>query len=426
MSYEEIVNAMYPMAAAFSSQVDKEMTVFIGQTHIDNLEQYYGIIRDMLLGPGWRPDDFKRLKEDAINYLKVSLRGNNDEELAKEQLYNFIYDGVPYGHNNTGTIESLERITLDEVREFYLTCYRTANVLIGVAGGYPDDVPSKVKSDFAAKLPTGDDPLLVFPQPKRIMGLEMQVIQKQTRGTSISLGFPIPVTRSHPDWTALLVAQSYFGQHRSSNSYLYKQMRQIRGLNYGDYAYIEYFPRGMFQFHPDANLARHQQIFQIWVRPVEHQNGLFALRMALYELRKLVDKGLTEQDFETTRRFLSKFVNVLVATQDARLGYAIDSRFYRMGEFTKHVKDRLGALSLEDVNRCIKKYLQANNVKIVVVTNDAEAFRKGALEDGPSPITYASPMKKEVLEQDQIIERYHLGFAPDRITILPVDDVFQR
>jgi zinc protease len=426
LSYEEIVGEMYPMAATFRSQVDKEVTVFAGQTHADNLERYYGIIRDMLMGPGWRPDDFKRLKENAINYLKISLRGNNDEELGKEQLYNFIYQGTPYGHENRGTIESVERITLDEVKQFYLTCYRAANTLIGIAGGYARDFPSRVKSDFASTFPEGNDPLLVFPAPDRIMGLEMQIIQKETRGTAISLGFPIPITRSHPDWPALLVAQSYFGQHRSSNSFLYKRMRQLRGLNYGDYAYIEYFPRGMFQFHPDPNLVRHRQIFQIWVRPVEPQNGVFALKMAFYELRRLVENGLSREDFEATRRFLSKFVNVLVGTQDAHLGYAIDSRLYRMGEFTKHVKDRLSALSVEDVNQCIRKYLQADNAKVVVVTPDAEAFRKNALDDGASQITYATPMKEEVLKEDQAIGRYHLGFDPNRIAILQVDDVFQR
>jgi zinc protease len=425
MNYEEIVQTMYPMATTFGSQVDKELTTFIGQTHVDNLDSYYQMIRDMVLSPGWRPDDFKRLKEDAINYLKVGLRGNNDEELAKEQLYNFIYEGMPYGHQNTGTIESLNRITLDDVKEFCLTRYRTANLLIGLAGGYPEAFPSKVMSDFAARLPMGDDPLLVFPQPRRISGLEMQVIEKDGRGTAISLGFPIPVTRSHPDWPALLVAQSYFGQHRSSNSLLYRRMRHVRGLNYGDYAYIEYFPRGMFQFYPDPNLARHQQIFQIWVRPVEPQNELFALRMALFELRKLVERGMTPEDFEATRRFLSKFVNVLVGTQDARLGYAIDSRFYRMGEFTGHVKERLGKLSVDEVNRCIKKYLQADNVKVVVVTQDAEGFRNAALEGAPSPIMYASPMKKEVLDEDKTIERYHLGFAPGSVITLPVGDLFQ-
>ena len=58
MPYEQIVEAFYPMAAGFGSQVDKEMTVFAGTTHVDNLEKYYSIIRDMLLDTGLREDHF--------------------------------------------------------------------------------------------------------------------------------------------------------------------------------------------------------------------------------------------------------------------------------------------------------------------------------------------------------------------------------
>src|SRR5437899_1971343 len=89
--YSEITDAMYPMATSFHWQVDKEMTVFSGSTHVDNLDKYYSLIREMLLDPGFREDDFTRLKEDAINYLKTSLRGGNDEELGKEILYTMIY-----------------------------------------------------------------------------------------------------------------------------------------------------------------------------------------------------------------------------------------------------------------------------------------------------------------------------------------------
>ena len=40
-------------------------------------------------------------------------------------------------------------------------------------------------------------------------------------------------------------------------------------MNYGDYAYIEAFPRGMFQFFPDPNIARRAQLFEVWIRPVD-------------------------------------------------------------------------------------------------------------------------------------------------------------
>jgi zinc protease len=426
MTYEQIVSAMYPMATKFESQVDKEMTVFAGATHVDNLDKYYQIVSDSLLDPGWREDDFARLREDAINFLKITLRGNNDEELGKEALYNAIYENHPYGHYNIGTVESLEKLTLADLKNFYKENYTQATFALGLAGGYPKEFLAKAEADFARRLPAGKAIKLSLAQPEKITGLEMEIIQKDTPGTAISFGFPIPVRRGDADWPALLVMQSFLGQHRSSSSYLYQRLRQIRGLNYGDYAYIEYFPRGMFQFHPDANLGRQQQIFQVWIRPVEPKNGLFALKAGLYELNKLARNGISKEDFEATRQFLLKFVNVLTKDQNAQLGYALDSQYYQIPEFTGYVRDQLQKITLEDVNKAIRKYLQAENVKVVVVTNDAEGFKKGALSNAPSPISYTSPPPKEILEEDKIIEAYKLNLKPDSVKVTPVEQVFEK
>src|SRR2546425_2373635 len=304
-TYAEITDAMYPLATSFQWQVDKEMTVFSGTTHIDNLDKYYSLIREMLLDPGFREDDFKRLKEEAINYLKNSLRGGNDEELGKEVLYTMIYPAShPYGHQNVGAVGALDRMTLKDVRDFYQANYTQANLVIGLAGGYTEGFPKTVEADFA-KLPKGKPITAKFAFPRQTPGTKIEIVQRETRSTAISLGFPITVTRADKDWPALAVVASYFGQHRSSNSYLYQRLREARGLNYGDYAYVEYFPRGMFQFQPDPNLGRRQQIFQVWIRPVEPQNGQFVLRAALYEYDKLVRDGMSTEAFEITREFLS-------------------------------------------------------------------------------------------------------------------------
>jgi len=426
MSYEQISEAMFPMATAFGSQVDKEMTVFAGTTHSDNLQKYYQIISGMLLDPGFRDDDFKRLREDAINFLKESLRGNNDEELGKEALYLAIYDHHAYGHENVGTVESLEKLTIDDLKKFYRENYSRATFVLGLAGGYPKGFDEKVQSEVAAKLRAGAATKLALTQPEKISGLELQVIQKDTPATAISFGFPISVTRSDPDWPALLLVQSYLGQHRSSNSYLYKRLREIRGLNYGDYAYIEYFPRGMFQFQPDPNLGRRQQIFQVWIRPVEPKNGLFGLRAGLFELNKLVKNGMSQENFEATRRFLTKNVNSLTKTQDGQLGYAIDSKYYGIPSFTDYVRDQLAKLKVEDVNRAIKKHLQAENVKIVVVTKDAESFKQAAVGGKASPISYTSMPPKEILEEDKSIESYKLNLNSKKLEVIPVDKMFQK
>jgi zinc protease len=423
--YSDITESMYPMATSFGWQVDKEMTVFSGSTHLDNLDKYYSLIREMLLDPGFREDDFKRLKEDAVNYLKTSLRGGNDEELGKEVLYTMIYSSThSYGHQNMGAISALEKMTINDVRDFYKNNYSQANLVIGLAGGYPEKFPAQVQSDFA-KLPQGSSAGLKISTPVKAPGTRIEIVQRETRSTAVSLGFPISVTRPNKDWPALAIVASYFGQHRSSNSYLYQRFREARGLNYGDYSYIEYFPRGMFQFQPDANLGRQQQIFQIWIRPVEPQNGHFVLRAALYEYDKLVREGMTKEAFESTREFLSKYVNVLTATQDEQLGYALDSRYYHIADFPTYMREQLAKLTLDDVNRAIKLYLKSDAMRIAIITKDAAGLRDAIISNKPSPITYNAPKPKEITDEDKIIEAFKIVVKPADVSIVPVEKVFQ-
>ncbi|HEX8472561.1 MAG TPA: pitrilysin family protein [Pyrinomonadaceae bacterium] len=426
MTYEQILNAFYPMAVSFNSQVDKEMTVFSGTTHVENLTRYYELISQMLLDPGFREDDFKRLKSDAINFLKVSLREANDEELGKEYLYNIIYNNHPYAHHNVGTLSSLERLTLDDVRDFYKRNYTQSNLVIGLAGGYPSSFQPQIMADFA-KLPLGEASKTKFAAPKVDEGMRVEIIKRDTRSTAVSLGFPLSVNRAHKDWPALAVVASYFGQHRSSNSYLYQRIREARGLNYGNYSYIEYFPRGMFQFEPDPNLGRQQQIFQIWIRPVTPENGHFVLRAALYEHDKLVRNGMSKEDFEATREFLTKYVNILTATQGAQLGYALDSRYYGIADFNTYMRDQLSKLTLDDVNRAIRQHLKADRMRIVMITKDAEALREALVGGKPSPIVYPpnANKPKEITDEDKIIEAYKINVKADDVVVVPVERVFQ-
>lgn len=424
LSFDEINSRFYPMAAGFGWQADKEMTTFSGSTHIDNLATYYGLINQMLLDPGFRADDFNRLRDEAVNFLEVTLRQSNDEELGKERLYNIIYKDHPYEHHSMGTVSGLKNITIADVQNFYRQNYTRANLVLGMSGGFDKQFADKLMSDFA-KLPAGKILVRKFPAPDLEKRMKIDIIKRETRATAMSLGFPIDVNRASKDFAALALVASYFGQHRSSNSYLYNQIREKRGLNYGDYAYIEYFPRGMFQFEPDPNLARQQQIFQIWIRPVEPENANFTLRAALYEYDKLARNGMTLETFEATKQFLTKYVNILTQTKDAELGYALDSRFYGIDNFNEYMKENLAELTLTDVNCAISQHLKTENMRVVLVTKDAEALRDAIAKKLPGKIKYAAEKPKEILDEDKIISVYPIKVNMVDITVTPVEKVFQ-
>lgn len=424
LTHDQIVNALFPMAASVGSQVDQEMTTFSGATHIDNLDAYYKLFRSMLLDPGWREDDFKRLKDSAINSLRIGLRGNNDEELGKEVLLSELYAGTPYGHYSVGTVSSLEKITIDDLKQFYKQHYTQSHLIIGIAGGYPPEFLDRLKKDFAA-LPEKDSagPLAIHPKP--IQHTHALIVEKNTRSVAYSFGFPIDVKRGDPDYPALLVMQSYFGQHRESGGRLFQRIRGIRGINYGDYAYIEYFPRGGQLLEPPPNVARSSQAFQIWIRPAEPPQAAFTLRLAVYELNKLVKDGIPQADFDRTKEFLSKYVNVLTKTKRAELAYAIDSLYYGIPDYNTYVKNALAKLTREQVNAAIRRHLRADRLQIVAVSANAQDLKRQIAGAGPSTIEYNSPKPADILAEDKIVGAFDIGLRPEDVDIVPVEKVFE-
>lgn len=422
---EEINAAMYPIAAGFSAQVDKEMTRLSGQVHKDNLATWYGLVRGQLLYPAWSKQDFERVQTQLINSIRTDLVGNNDEELGKEFLYTSIYgDDHPYGSLNLGNVADIKSITLQDIQAFYRKYYTTANITVGLSGGYPQSFPSTISNDLQ-KLEVGTRVALDVPAAPIPDGREAVIIEKETPGVAVSFGFPIELKRGDPDWIALWLARSYFGEHRSSNSHLYNRIRETRGMNYGDYAYIEYFPRGMFQFHPDTNLGRQQQIFQVWIRPLRSNNDAhFATRVATYELDKLIAEGMTESDFVATKAYLSKFVSLLTDGQSRQLGYAIDSQYYQIDDFSEYIRKGLDKLTLDDVNRVIRENLNSEDMQYIFITSDANDLRQRLVAEQSSPMTYDAVLPQEVLAEDKVISELPLGFDDEMVTTISADDVF--
>lgn len=424
-SYEEILEKLYPLAAGYSASSSKEMTIFSGRVHKDNLNEYYPLFIDAILNPAFKEEDFNRIKSLILNYLKTTLRYANDEELGKAILYSEIFSGTSYGHIDAGTISSVESLTIEDVSSFYKKYYNRNNLVIGIGGGYEKQLVEKLKDDLS-NLPNGESYSLTKPAYNEIEGLHLTIINKNANATAISMGFPIDILRGTREWYALAIANSWFGEHRNSSSHLFQVIREARGLNYGDYSYIENFPNGGSLTMPPVNVPRKQQIFEIWIRPVPNNTTHFVLRAALRELQHLVDNGLTEDQFELTRNFLKKYVLHYAPTTNMRLGYAIDDVFYGINNSHLELfRKMMDEITLDEVNAAIKKHLQYENIKIAVITENAVDLKQALIENRESPIEYATPKAPEVYEEDKHIINYPLSIKEENIKILQVENLFK-
>ncbi len=426
LTYRGVVEILYPLAASLTLQYDKEVTTFIGEVHRDHLEPFFVLLTEIITNPRLDPDDFQRNKDLLINQIVTNLRGNNDEELGKQALNSLLYEGHPYEYTEMGTEEGLTAVTLEDVRDYYSTWYTQSSITVGIAGGFPENLIGKIGSELIGTLPLGSPTTAVLQEPRALEDIEVLLVEKQVIATAISLGFPVNITRADKDFYALMVANSYLGEHRTFNGRLMNVMRQLRGLNYGDYSYIEHFVQDGGSTFPVPNVPRSRQYFSIWIRPVAHNNAHFALRQALRELQILIDDGMTQEQFEETRDFLLNYSKLYVQTISRRLGYLMDSKFYGSKYHIDRIENELRALSLDNVNRAIRRNLQYSNIAVAIVTPDAATLRDNLLSDSSSPITYSVDIDDDLLSEDKEIMSYPLSINPEHIIIIPVENMFKN
>lgn len=428
MTYGEFSRALFPLAATFDADVDRDMTVFVGRVHRDNLDRFYPLLRDALLRPRLADDDFTRLRTQARASLTMELRGADDEALGREALQSLIYQGHPYGHPTLGTERGLDALTADALRAHRARVFCRGRLLVGIAGSVTDAFVETVRRDLAT-LPAACAPRVELPAPQRPSGLHVVVIDKPSASaTAISIGHPLAVTRRDEDHAALRFATDYLGLHRQSVGVLYQTLREARGLNYGDYAYAEHFAQEGYSRFPRTNIQRRQQYASLWLRPLPARAGHFALRAALRATQAMVDHGVPEADVTRIRTFLDGYAPLQMQTASARLGDALDARWNGWSDesWASHMRARWGRLDAAAIRGAVTRNLSARDAWVAIVAPNARALADAIAANAPSPITYESPKPAEVIAEDREIAAYPLAVRAEDVRVVPLEQVFRE
>jgi zinc protease len=394
--------------------------------HRDHLDQFVPLLAEVVVKPRFESKAFGRLKTDALNHIRKDLRMASDEQLSIQALDVWIHEDHPYGHIVTGTVQGLESITLGDVKEHWKRIFTRDRLVVGMAGGVDEPLAQRMREAFAP-LPETGAPRVRIPEPKPIEGIRVRIIEKETDSTAITMGYPLDVGRDHDDYIALWLAQSALGEHRQSSGRLFQTIREKRGLNYGDYAYIEPYVNHGRTTKPTLNIARSRHTFSVWIRPVQHKHRLFTIRLMFHALTGFIAGGLTREEIDRSRGFLDGYTRIFEESLDRRLGYALDDLFYgAKSPFLSSARDAMKALTPERVNAAIKGHVRTSDCKVVIVTKDGEALRKELAEGVAASIEYDTPKPDEVHEADKEIVGFDPGFSADLIEVVAVEQLFEK
>jgi len=189
---------------------------------------------EALLMPGWNNKRFVLIKENAISSAKKSLEEPGVR--ASEATSALLFPNHPYGHRPDGTLKSLNRIAIADLKKLYEDQMKPEGAVLAVSGDITmSELLKLLKPALADWKGAVKQPLFEVDRADSIHGTTKQVEMQTTQTLSqlVRLG---PARRDANFFPAFVLNHMLGGGGFGSK--LMEEVREKRGLVYGVYSYF--------------------------------------------------------------------------------------------------------------------------------------------------------------------------------------------
>lgn len=338
------------MGSSLGISVGRQSTSVTGDALTRNLTDFESLVAEVLSEPSFPADELARLKRQTIAELR-QVR-DNDAALAKRFFVRKFYGDHVYGRPLRGTEASLERITRDDVLNFYRDHYTGDGAISGACGDLDRDRFARFVDTVTGNLPAaGHTPVAIETPMPWSSSYRLDLVDKPERSqTQVFIGHPT-LDANHPDYIPLFVAHTIFGGTFTAR--LSQEIREKRGWSYGAYSYL----------HGD----RHMGTFIMRFYPAQ-DDTIPALEVTDQLFRTFHRDGATAQELETCKRYLINSHPMTLETAEKRLHEQLACRLLGratswIDEFVAVVRD----LTLDEMNEAVRRHMTPDDVLTTVV-----------------------------------------------------------
>src|SRR5262249_12955375 len=268
----------------------------------------------------------------------------------------YLYGNHPYGRPTGGDEKSLAAVTRDDVVKFYEAGYGPENFILAASGDFnPSDMEKLLSERFggwAAKAA----PKVNLPEVSAGQGKRLLLVDKpDSTQTFFEIG-NVGVTRKNPDRVYIEVVNTLFGGRFTSM--LNSELRIKSGLTYGARSgFSERLARGPF----------------IIFSYTKNDTTEKALDMALDVLKRLHEKGITEQELKSAKNYIKGQSPTEIETTDQLAALIAQLEFYGLDESEiNNYYSKIDSMTVEDAGRIIKQYFPLDNLVFVLIGKSDE------------------------------------------------------
>ncbi len=316
-------------------------------------EQAVAVLLRILQTPTFPQPIFEREKERVLAALKES--DIKPETIADREFKRLLYADHPYSLRGSGEIDTVARLTRDDLMDFYGRHFSAGVAVVSIIGDLSRDQARVIAEQLTSGLKLAV-PLPALPPVPRIAKEQTNWIAHQATQAHILIGQP-GIKRLDPDYFPLWLGNYVLGGGGFS-SRLNEEIRQKRGFAYSAYSY----------FNPLAQ----QGPFQIGLQTKKVQ-AEEALKVARDTLAKFVADGPTQQEFEAAKQNIVGGFPLRIDSNAKILEYLSLIGFYRLPPtYLEDFPVKIEAVTLAQVNDAWRRRIDPARMITVVVGASAQ------------------------------------------------------
>lgn len=317
------------------------------KTITENRDRAFELMRLALTEPRFDAEPVERIRSQILTGLTFDQE--DPQTIAYRRLSESMFGDHPYARPVKGTLETVPKITVDDLRSFAKTRLTKDRMKIGVAGDItPEQLKPLLDQTFGA-LPAKSD-LPEVPDVKPTLG--QTIVVDKGIPQSVAVFAEDGMERDDPDFYAAYVDNYILGGGGFS-SRLMEEVREKKGLAYSVYSYLQPLDHAALIVGGTAtNNARMAESLEIIRR----------------EWQRMAEHGPTPEELQNAKTYLTgayplRFTstgNIAAILMSMQLdGYPIDH--------LKTRNEKVEAVTLEDAKRAARTMLEANKLTVVVV-----------------------------------------------------------
>ncbi len=350
LNADAIAESFEDVGAQYGASVnlDRSSVALRSLTDSELLDPAMETFIEILTRPSFPEKDFQRLKNQALIAIKDSAQRPGD--MANRAFYKAIYVDHPYANPTLGYKQTIEAITLDDVKAFHKQYLVANNAMIAIVGGIDVAHAKKIAERISTVMILGEkpDPL---PSPKPSDDMEDIYIPYPSQQAHVYMG-QLGIQRGNPDYFSLYTGNHILGGG-GFTSRLVKEVRVERGLSYSVYSY--FFPLhlpGPFTLGLQTRSDQAQQ----------------AAEVSLQTIERFVSEGATAEELSSAKNNIIGGFPLRIDSNRDILGYLSLIGFYDLPlNYLATFTDKISAVTEDDIRNAFSKHLQPNNlVKIIV------------------------------------------------------------